>query len=122
MPGVVIDFQSLYAALLLLERNPAGRYPERLDSETHVLAMAEYLRRAGITAARQREIYAIVTNSDGDLTRRAELLDAMGPDVVERVIDPGEDVIEQRLSRRTGGRLSNQCRQAKDRWYRRRRR
>ena len=84
--------------------------------------MAEYLRRAGITAARQREIYAIVTNSDGDLTRRAELLEAMGPDVVERVIDPGEDVIEQRLSRRTGGRLSAQCRQAKNRWYRRLRR
>ena len=28
-PTVALDFQSLYAALLLLERNPDGRYPER---------------------------------------------------------------------------------------------
>ena len=62
LPGVIIDFQTIYAALLLLERDPSGRYPERLASDTHVLAMAEYLRRAGITAARQRELYAIVTN------------------------------------------------------------
>ena len=119
VPGLVIDFQSLYAALLLLERRPDGRYPERLESEAHILATAEYLRRAAITSARRAELYAIVTNSDGSPGRRAELLDAIGPDAIEQVIDPGEDVVTQRLSGRSG-QLSRQCRQAVNRWYRRR--
>ena len=116
VPGVIVDFQSLYAALLQLERNPDGRYPERLASDVHVLAIAEYLRRSAITAARRAELFAIVTNSDGAPTRRAALLSEMGPGAVEQVIDPGEDVVTQRLSGRTG-KLSTQCKQAVGRWY-----
>ena len=116
VPGVIVDFQSLYAALLQLERNPDGRYPERLASDAHVLAIAEYLRRSAITAARRAELYAIVTNSDGAPTRRAALLSEMGPGAIEQVIDPGEDVVTQRLSGRTG-KLSTQCKQAVGRWY-----
>ena len=41
VPGVIIDFQSLYAALLQLERNPDGRYPERLASDAHVLGASQ---------------------------------------------------------------------------------
>ena len=109
-------FNRCTPALLQLERNPDGRYPERLASDAHVLAIAEYLRRSAITAARRAELYAIVTNSDGAPARRAALLGEMGPGAVEQVIDPGEDVVTQRLSGRTG-KLSTQCKQAVGRWY-----
>ena len=116
VPGVIIDFQSLYAALLQLERDSDGRYPERLASDAHVLAITEYVRRSAITAARQRELFAIVTNSDGSPARRAQLLSEMGPGSIEDVLDPGEDVVTRRLSGRSG-KLSGQCKQAIGRWY-----
>ena len=47
-PTVVIDFQSLYASVLGIERDPeTGRYPERLLSQAYGLALAEYIRRGG---------------------------------------------------------------------------
>ena len=116
VPGVVIDFQSIYAALGQIDRLPNGRYPERLDSEAHLLAITEYLRRAAITAAVRAEIYVIATNSDGSLVRRAKLLEEIGPGATERVIDPGETVVTQRLSDARGV-LSAQCGQAINRWY-----
>ena len=118
IPALIIDFQSLYAALLQIERLPDGRYPERLASEAHVLAITEYLRRAAITAARRAELYVIATNSDGSIARRAKLLNEMGPGAIEQVIDPGEDVVVRRLSD-SSGLLSSQCREAVDRWYKR---
>ena len=77
-PTVAADFQSLYAALLLLERQPNGRYPERLESQGYALAMAEYLRRVIMSVAPERDIAVITTNSDGSPVRRKALLDALG--------------------------------------------
>ena len=116
VPGVVIDFQSIYAALGQIDRLPNGRYPERLDSEAHLLSITEYLRRAAITAAVRAEIYVIATNSDGAPARRAKLLEEIGPGSTERVIDPGESVVTQRLSDARGV-ISTQCLAAKNRWY-----
>ena len=82
-PTVAADFQSLYAALLLLERQPNGRYPERLESQGYALAMAEYLRRVIMSVAPERDIAVITTNSDGSPVRRKALLDALGPGAVE---------------------------------------
>ena len=45
------DVQSILAALLLLERLPDGRYPERLDDQQYALAMVEYLRTTLIRQA-----------------------------------------------------------------------
>ena len=115
VPSVVVDFQSLYAALLLLERGPTGRYPEREGRHAHLLSLAEYTRRAAISGAIQRELYPIVTNSDGSPERRAELINLMGAGSTERVIDPGREVVEGRLS--VSGQLSVQCAQAINRWY-----
>ena len=115
--AIVVDFQSLYAALLQLVRLPNGRFPERLDSDAYALAATEYLRRAAITAAQQRELYTIVTNSDGSPARRQQLLGLLGPDAVERVIDPGKAVVTARLADTVTGELSQQCASAIDRWY-----
>ena len=42
---------------------------------------------------------AIVTNSDGAPARREFLLALLGPGAEERVLDPGIDVVTERLSR-----------------------
>ena len=87
--GVVVDFQAIYAAMLLLLRDDDGRYPERNASQSHLLALAEYVRRAMIGGALEMDIEIIATNSDGSPTRRAYLLGLLGPGATERVIDPG---------------------------------
>ena len=48
-PVVLIDFQSLVAALTGVVRGPDGRYPLR---DERLLPIVEYLRRAALTAAR----------------------------------------------------------------------
>ena len=115
-PGVVADFQSIYAALLLLVRDSNGRYPPRLETQGYALAIAEYVRRAIITAATENQIEVVVTNSDGNPTRRNFLLGQMGSGSIERVIDPGIDVVKSRLAD-ASGLLSVQCNDAINRWY-----
>lgn len=115
-PGVVADFQSIYAALLLLLRNDSGRYPPRLETQGYALVIAEYVRRAIITVALENEVEIVVTNSDGDPTRRNFLLAQMGPGAIERVIDPGVDVVRERLAD-VDGLLSVQCGDAINCWF-----
>ena len=114
-PIVAVDFQSIYAALLLLERQPDGRYPERLTRHEYVLPLVEYVRRAAITGAALMEIDVALTNSDGSALRRAELLARLQPGAAELVIDPGLDVVTDRLS--VDGTLSDGCGKAIKRWY-----
>ena len=105
----------MYAALLLLERRPDGRYPERLARHDFVIPLVEYVRQATITGASLMQIDAIATNSDGSATRRDSLLRRLGVGATERVIDPGRAVVESRLS--VDGVLSGQCEESINRWY-----
>ena len=111
------DFQSLLAAILMLERDPVtGRYPQRRESQASwSLPLAEYLRMTIIGAAQERGLKVVTTNSDGNAVRRALLLSRLGPGATERVIDPGRKVVEGRLS--VDGSLSDPCQGAIDRWY-----
>ena len=119
-PLVVIDFQAIIVALLLLERLPNGRYPQRRESEASwLLPMAEYTRQAMLTGAATMGIDAIATNSDGLPARRATLLSRLGPGATERILDPGFDVVTERLSN-PDGTIDEQCISARDRWYSRR--
>ncbi len=107
----------MYAALLGIDRDPeTGRYPERLESDAHALRLAEYLRRAAITASVARGVRVITSNSDSDLARRAFLLGELGPGSLERVIDPGFDIVISNLQGPNGA-TSDQCRLAVERWY-----
>ena len=103
------------AALLLIERQPDGRYPERLTRQEYVLPLVEYIRQAAVTGAALMEIDAIVTNSDGSALRRDSLLRRLAFGASERVIDPGIDVVRERLA--VNGELSDQCAEAINRWY-----
>ena len=117
---VVVDFQAIIVALTLLERLPNGRYPERRESQAAwLLPMAEYTRQAMLTGAATMGIDVIATNSDGLPARRAALLSRLGPGATERILDPGFDVVTERLTGRDGV-LSDQCVEARDRWYSRR--
>ena len=94
-PTVVADFQSVVVALLGLVRGPNGKYPIR---PSWVLGLAEQVRQAIIDGATQRQIGLIITNSDGDPTRRAALLRMLGPGATERIVNPGEAIVRARLS------------------------
>ena len=77
--AIVADFQAIYAALTLAERDRRGRYPAR---DARLLPITEYVRRAAISGARERDIDVVATNSDGSPERRAFLLRELGPDAV----------------------------------------
>ena len=113
---MVLDFQSLYAALLLLERQANGCYPPREPRHQFALPLTEYIRRAALTAANNREIQVVLTNSDSDPGRRAELVGLLKAGAVETVIDPGRDIVEARLSDADGV-LSDDCADAIRRWF-----
>lgn len=114
-PGAIVDFQAIYAALLLLRRREDGRYPERNPADAHLLALAEYTRRSMLTGAHEMDIEIIATNSDGSPARREYLRGLLGAGAAETVLDPGRRVVVDRLS--INGVLSEQCGQAIDRWY-----
>ena len=116
-PTVAADFQAVVGALLLLERGPDGKYPVR---PSWVVPLAERIRQAVISAANERGISLVITNSDGDLVRRQSLLARLGsgPDA-ERIVDPGYDVVAARLADPETGVLSEDCEKAINRWYRR---
>ena len=113
--GAIIDFQALYSAALLLRRRDDGRYPERDPADAHLLALAEYTRKAMITAALLMDIEIIATNSSGSPQRREYLLGLLGPGAFEVVLDPGRAIVEERLS--INGVLSQQCRDGINRWF-----
>ena len=117
-PAIIAEIQPLYAALLGIERGPDGRYPERRESDAHALRLAEYLRRAAITASVARGIRVITTNSDSDLDRRAFLLNELGPGATERIVTVDYDVAISNLQGPNGA-TSDQCRQAVERWHKR---
>ena len=118
-PGVILEIQEIYAALLGIRRDPeTGRYPERLERDAHALRLAEYLRRVAITAAVARGLRVITSNSDSDLERRALLLRELGPGAVERIVTVDYDVAISNLQG-PDGTTSEQCRRAVERWHKR---
>ena len=112
-PVVVADFQAIHAAITLAERGEDGLFPIR---DEDLLAITESTRQRLILQARDRGITVIATNSDGNPRRRRYLLELLGPDAVEKVIDPGRDVVSKRLAR-LDGTLSEECEKALSRWY-----
>ena len=113
---IMIEFQDLYASILGIRRDPeTGRYPPRRPQDAFALPMAEYLRQAAITGAIAQDIDIVLSNSDGNPERRKYLLGRLGPTATERVIDPGVEIVTQRLT--VDGTLSEDCRAAIQRWH-----
>ena len=70
---------------------------------------------AVIGAAQERGVDVVTTNSDGSPERRALLLSRLGPGATEQIIDPGIDLVTERLS--VEGLLDPQCNEAIQRWF-----
>ena len=115
--GMVSDFQETYADLLGIERDPAtGRYPPRRPEDRYIMSIVQEQRRVAVATAQARGMPVYYTNSLGEEGRRRALIQSLGPNAAEETIDPGEPEVVRRLS--VNGRLSGQCREAIDRWYR----
>ena len=114
--SVIVDFQTIYAALLGIRRGDDGRFPERSPAQAYALPFAERMRLAMIAVALERQLNPIVTNSDGNRQRRQFLLERMGVGAEEEIVDPGIAVVRRRLAG-PDGRVSDQCEEAIDRWY-----
>ena len=112
------DFQSILAALLLLERLPDGRYPERLDDQQYALAMVESLRTSLVRFAIEddRPVVATISEKPGS-ARYASLLALFGGQAREQIVDPGIEVIVERLTLPGATEPSQQCKDAADRYY-----
>lgn len=113
-PTVLVDFQAIHVALTGAERRSDGTYPLR---DERLLPITEYVRRAVIGAAVERDIGVVATNSDGDPERRAFLLGELGPGATERIVDPGRATVEARLADPVTFELSDDCTEAVNRWY-----
>ena len=112
--AAIADFQLIYRALTDVERGRDGRYPLRNEA---LLPLTEFIRRTILSGAAARDIKILATNSDGDPARRAFLLDRLGTDASERIVDPGQGIVQARLSDPETGVLSPECDQAIGRWY-----
>ena len=111
------DFQSILAALLLLERDPeTGRYPARDRAAERLIPLAQAIRSTIIAEARTRGLTVVATNSNGSPAQRQRLIAELGG-ASERIIDPGREAVRQRLADPVTGQLSTQCGQAIGRYY-----
>ena len=113
---IAADFQSIYAALLLVSRGDDGRYPERDDNAAYILGMVEYIRSTIARRALADDMPIVATISErSDGAKYKALAALLGGQVREETIDPGVDEIVGRFF--TNGEIPSQCREAIGRWY-----
>lgn len=125
---VAADVTTLWAALGLIERGVDGKYPVR-DGNDPALALALYLQTVAArhALAEGRDV-GVTTSRRGQEARWQGLADEAGAAFRVRTVDPGQDVVQARLSQamnvtnqygeeETVETLSDECRQAIARWY-----
>lgn len=110
---VTIDFTALFAALASVQRGADGRYPERTDGDPR-LPFVQAVKNFALTEAIRRELNGHVTSSARHDVEPLQV--RTGQEAV--IIDPGRDVIEDRLRDPETGEISDECRKALERWYR----
>ena len=111
------DFQSILAALLLLERDPVtGRYPQRDRAAERLIPLAAAVSSTIIAEARARGLTVVATNSNGSPLQRQRLIAELSG-ASERIVDPGREAVRQRLADPVTGQTSRQCEAAYGRWY-----
>ena len=111
------DFTSILAGLLLLERDPeTGRFPPRDQAAERLIPLVAAIKAAVVREALDRGLTVVETNSNGSPAQRQRLLAALGGGV-ERILDPGRQVVEQRLADPVTSQLSSECKKATGRYY-----
>ena len=117
---ILADFTSTFVSIRGVRRDPAtGKYPVRRGPEGQFLPLTEQLRRDTIRRARAHGFDLVVTNANGSDAFRRRLLALMGPGAKEVIVDPGREVVEERLKVKATGILGQECSRAVGRWYER---
>ena len=110
---VVLDYTALWAALTGAERDPVtGLYPERIDGDPR-LALVQAVKNRALELAQKYEMDGYVTSSDSDDIERLAAITGLAA----VIIDPGLEVVLDRLRDAETGDLSPQCDKAVRRWY-----
>ena len=115
--AILADFSSTYNAITGTKRNPDGLFPIRRQADEVFLPLTEQLRRETIIRGRRLGFDVVATNSSGDPAIRRRLLELLGPGAREVVIDPGREVVEERLKVKSTQVLGSECQKAIGRWY-----
>ena len=115
---ILADFSATFVSIRGVRRDPAtGRYPVRRGPDGQFLPLTEQLRRDTIRRARAHGFDLVVTNANGSESFRRRLLALMGPGAKEVVVDPGREVVEERLKVKSTGIIDPECSRAVGRWY-----
>ena len=113
---LIADVTQLWAALSGAVRGPDGRYPVRRDDDPALavaLSIRAYAARRGLELDAD---VAVTAASRGQAQRWAKLADDVGATLSVRTVDPGREVVTERLAE-ADGELSGPCARAVGRWY-----
>ena len=115
--AVLVDFTSIYNALLAQKRDPvSGKFPTRRQAQEVFLPLIERTRQRTIMLAVEMGFDVVATNANGSPAFRRRLLALMGPGAKEVIEDPGREVVEDRL-KDSAGVLGEDCQKASARWF-----
>ena len=114
--SILSDITALWAALSGAVRGPDGLYPVRQDDDP-ALAIAQYVQTVAVRrAVEEDEDVGVTTSRRGQESRWQRLAELAATTFAVRTVDPGCEVVENRLSDASGT-LSDECRKAIARWY-----
>ena len=114
---VVADVTALWVALSGVKRGPDGRYPIRED-EDPALHTARYLQAVAVRHALEQGADVAVTASRPGQAARWRKVGPTEYTLTVTRVDPGEEVVRERLALPETGELSPECQRAIDRWFR----
>ena len=114
---VALDVTQLWAATGGYERGPDGKYPVRAADDLS-LHVARYVQTAAAGfALREGYNIAVTTSQRGQVGKWAAMAAENGAEFSVRTIDPGEDVVRERLTDPETGILDDECEAAIGRWF-----
>lgn len=115
---LIADVTALWVALTGVRRGPDGRYPVRLDDDP-ALGAARYLQTTAVHHGLRENLNVAVTASVRDQAGKWGAVAAEnGAGFRVQTVDPGIDVVTDRLADPISGELSEECDVAIGRWYR----
>ena len=113
---VAADLTSLWAATGLHKRGPSGKYPTRTGDDPS-LQLGRILKTVAVRQGLQNGMRVAVTTSvRGEEDRWRLEAEEHGAPFEVVTVDPGEDVIRERLAG-AGGVIEEECEVAFSRWY-----
>ena len=112
---LLADVTNIFAAITGATRGPDGKYPVRLDSDPGVAASLYVQAVIARYALRNSLRVAVTTSRRNQVDRWKAIADEEAAAFAVRTVDPGIEIIRQRLSE--GGRLETACEVAMAKWY-----